>query len=40
MTVIDYKLKQNIDTLTDSAFDNPFNDKWVSIIGDSISTFK
>jgi hypothetical protein len=40
MTVIDYKLKQNIDTLTDSAFENPFKDKWVSIIGDSISTFK
>jgi hypothetical protein len=40
MSVIDYKLKQNIDTLIDSSFENPFKDKWVSIIGDSISTFK
>jgi hypothetical protein len=38
--VIDYKLKQNIDTLIDSSFVNPFKDKWVSIIGDSISTFE
>jgi hypothetical protein len=43
MSVIDYKLKQNIDSLTDELnqiTNNPFKNKWISIISDSIGTFK